>query len=294
MPKRVIHGEGIYGSDKLARVEPIWVRPEYANLIPLALANGVFEANAKRIWATVYAYNRPKITIEKVEEILASLVKAGLLFIWFDVATGKPWGFWVGIDKAGRLPSASRLKKGHDSVGPTPPPDALREYTKQPTANQWLTSGPVGFGSGFGSGFGFGSGNTSSFEVGASDKQILKPYTTREPSSEAVELALLLKERIVKNNPKARTTNGQVRQWALEADRLMRINKRTPAEIREVIEFSQTDAFWHQNILSMATLRKKFDQLWLKHKGSAKQGLAPASGPQRGSECEIPILKADE
>ena len=154
MPKRIIHGEGIWGSDKLARVEPVWARPEYANLIPLALANGVFEINPKKIWSSVYSYNRPEITVEKVEEILAAFVKAALLFIWDDPATGKQWGFWIGIDKAGRLPAASRLKKGHDSVGPTPPLDSLQQYMKQPMASHGSANGLVGSGSGSGSGSG--------------------------------------------------------------------------------------------------------------------------------------------
>jgi len=206
LPKRIIHGEGIWGSDKLARVEPTWARPEYANLIPLALANGVFEINPKKIWSSVYAYNRPEITVEKVEEMLAAFVKAGLLFIWCDAATGKLWGFWVGIDKAGRLPAASRLKRGHDSVGPAPPLDALREYTSQPMASHRPTNGLVGSGSGSGS----GSGNTISSEAIASDEQVSKPTPRKEPSPEGIGLANLLRARIIGNNPNAATNLKRV------------------------------------------------------------------------------------
>jgi hypothetical protein len=49
MPKRVIDGEGLWHSDKLALVEPPSFRAEYACLLPLALANGVFEANASHL-----------------------------------------------------------------------------------------------------------------------------------------------------------------------------------------------------------------------------------------------------
>lgn len=58
---------------------------------------------------------------------------------------------------------------------------------------------------------------------------------------------------------------------------MMRRDNRTAAAIRELIEFSQTDPFWLKNILSMGTLRKKFDALTVKCKGSAKQG--PVSVP---------------
>ena len=36
MPKRVIDGEGLWRSEKLARVQPEKFRAEYANQIPLA------------------------------------------------------------------------------------------------------------------------------------------------------------------------------------------------------------------------------------------------------------------
>lgn len=263
-PKRVIHGEGIWNSDKLASVDPIWVRAEYANLVPLALANGVFEFNVKRIWATVYAYNRPDITVEKVKEIFDSLVRAGLLFVWSDSATGKQWGFWVGIDKTGRLPSKSRLQKGHDATGPNPPHDDLKEYISQPSANHWQTIGQVG------SGVGSGSGKNISSEVRTSDEQIPKATPSNEPSSVAIELAELLRDRIVANNENARVTSDQVKKWAIEADRMISRDRRSSAEIGEVIEFSQADTFWRSNILSMGKLREKFDQLWLKRTSAVK------------------------
>lgn len=52
MPKRIVDGEGLWRSDKLAEVTPAWIKAEYANLVPLALANGSFEANPRRIWST--------------------------------------------------------------------------------------------------------------------------------------------------------------------------------------------------------------------------------------------------
>ena len=80
MPKRVLDGEGIWRSDKLFRVEPAWMRAEYANLIPLALANGVFEANPRRIWSQVYSYNRTDITTQDVEKILEEFGRVGSCF----------------------------------------------------------------------------------------------------------------------------------------------------------------------------------------------------------------------
>ena len=121
MPKRIIDGEGIWKSDKIAQIEPPRHRAEFANLLALALANGTFECNARAIWATCYSYNRSDITPEDVVAILDELERVKLLFRW-DVA-GKTWGFWIGIDKPGRLPSAARQRERHEKTGETVPQD---------------------------------------------------------------------------------------------------------------------------------------------------------------------------
>jgi len=137
--KRIVDGPGVWRSDKIRRAEPIWIRAEFANLLPLALANGVFECDPGRVYADVYSFNRPDITPDKVPIILDGFVNVKLLFRW--QADGKTWGFWVGIDKGGRLPPASRLRQGHEPTGPTPPPEALAAFlanghlpAPQPTA----------------------------------------------------------------------------------------------------------------------------------------------------------------
>jgi len=123
MPKRIIDGEALWGSDRIASVEPEWVRPEYANLIPLALSNGVFEFSVRRVWKDVYAYNRPSMTEKKVAIVLEALRAAKLLFVF--QAEGKSWGFWTGIDRPGRLPSRER-RGTHEKTGPEPPADLLQ------------------------------------------------------------------------------------------------------------------------------------------------------------------------
>lgn len=112
MPARIIDGEALWRSDKLSKVEPPNFRAEYANMIPLALADGTFECNPRRVWSDVYAYNRPDIDIETVSAILDEFERVGLLTRKGD-EKGKIWGFWVGIEA--RLPSEStrdRYKKG--------------------------------------------------------------------------------------------------------------------------------------------------------------------------------------
>lgn len=114
MPKRLVDGDALWRSDKLFKVEPTAFRAEYANLLPLALDDGTFECDARRIWAEVYAYNRPDVTLETVEQILQEFERVGLLV---RRQNDKWWGYWTGIEKQGRLPPPSqRYKKGHPDL----------------------------------------------------------------------------------------------------------------------------------------------------------------------------------
>jgi hypothetical protein len=132
MPKRLIDGEGVWRSDKLRIIEPVNYRAEYTNLLPLALANGTFECDPHRIWSLVYAYNRPDVSPEEVSKILDALERAKMLFRWIDPKSGKVCGYWAGIEKEGRLPTAKRMEKKHYVIGPTLP---------QPEYDQWLANG---------------------------------------------------------------------------------------------------------------------------------------------------------
>ncbi len=167
MPKRILDGEGVWRSDKLARVEPAWMRAEYANLIPLALANGVFEANARRIWSQVYSYNRADITLADVEKILNEFERVKLLLRWSDEA-GKVWGYWVGIEKPGRLPGQSRWGK-NEVIGPSPPEEVLRNLMDANGFHSVL-NGIQNF-PGLGSGLGFGSGSGSGGRLSSSSSK---------------------------------------------------------------------------------------------------------------------------
>jgi hypothetical protein len=70
MPKRVIDGDAIWSSKKLSNVQPAHYRAEYTNLLPLALANGVFECEPRLVYTTVYAYNREDISLADVIAML--------------------------------------------------------------------------------------------------------------------------------------------------------------------------------------------------------------------------------
>ncbi len=79
-------------------------------------------------------------------------------------------------------------------------------------------------------------------------------------------LAKLL-EKLIKQNKSDRILgNGYCERWANDIRLTEEVDKRSMDRIREVIEFSQRDSFWKQNILSGNKLRKQFDKLEMQYK----------------------------
>jgi hypothetical protein len=68
-----------------------------------------------------------------------------------------------------------------------------------------------------------------------------------------------------------------VKKWAVHVSRMIRLDKRDPDRIEEVIKWCQQDDFWQNNILSTEKLRQQFDQLELKmskKKGGKLDGIS--------------------
>lgn len=120
MPKRIVDGEGLWTSKKIRRV-PFEYRTHYANWIPLAGVNGTFEIDFGAIRAKVYASSLdPDMTDTEVFYIIREFISAQMIRVWED--RGKIWGYFVGIEKGGRLPGDSILKK-YNPAPPEPPTD---------------------------------------------------------------------------------------------------------------------------------------------------------------------------
>ncbi len=264
MPKRILDGEGIWRSDKLARVEPVWMRAEYANLIPLALANGVLEANPRRIWSQVYAYNRTDITTQDVEKILEEFGRVGLLFRWVH-EDGKIWGFWTNIKKPGRLPSQSRLNKKHETTGPEPPTEELEKYTKSTNGNQWLTNGRHGLGLGFGLGTGSGRLSSSS-EESSSDVSVSSSPTPDEARLKAsIRTVWTYYTETFHKNPKVLTLTADREKKGLA--RLRECMVKTGGDIDRAVELLKIaiDALAGSRFHMGANNSKKTYVSWEKH-----------------------------
>lgn len=76
--------------------------------------------------------------------------------------------------------------------------------------------------------------------------------------------AKYLFEKIKGNNPKQKEPNFD--SWANDFRLMREKDSREPQEIKDVIDWCQTDPFWQGNILSPKKLREKFDQLTIQMK----------------------------
>lgn len=84
---------------------------------------------------------------------------------------------------------------------------------------------------------------------------------TFSENSEAFSLSKFLLDLILQRNPKNKKPDLQ--KWTVHIDRAIRLDDRTPDELKAVIEWCQSDSFWQSNILSTKKLREKYDQLFL-------------------------------
>lgn len=90
----------------------------------------------------------------------------------------------------------------------------------------------------------------------------------QDPADAEVDrLCTLLADLIEANGSKRPTITAR---WRTECDRLLRLDGRAPEKIEACIRWCQADPFWRGNILSMPTLRQKYDQLRLAAKRDPK------------------------
>ena len=85
-----------------------------------------------------------------------------------------------------------------------------------------------------------------------------KERDTREAKPMAAILADRLADRVASDGtPRPKVTT----RWVLEMDRMLRIDKRDPAEVADVVDWVTDHDFWSANILSPTKLRKHYDRL---------------------------------
>jgi hypothetical protein len=82
----------------------------------------------------------------------------------------------------------------------------------------------------------------------------------RERIADAERLANLLADEIAKNGSRRPNVT---KRWIATMDRMIRLDGRTPEQIRNAIVWCQSDDFWSTNILSPDKLRKHYERMRL-------------------------------
>jgi phage replication O-like protein O len=104
--------------------------------------------------------------------------------------------------------------------------------------------------------------------------------------SEEIRLSKLLFDLMRINNPNCKGPNN-FQGWAKSVDLMFRIDKRTSDQVEYLVRWSQQDDFWMGNILSMGTLRDKFDRLVIQ----AKKNPIKENGMKACSEKTLKTMR---
>jgi transcriptional regulator with XRE-family HTH domain len=99
-------------------------------------------------------------------------------------------------------------------------------------------------------------------------------------TSREIRLAEHLLTRIRENKPDFRQPNMQ--SWAGDIDLILRIDKRQPLEVHEIINFASRNDFWSRNILSPKKLRFHFDRLVMETQAKSNNNQANARARAAG------------
>ncbi len=95
-----------------------------------------------------------------------------------------------------------------------------------------------------------------------------------EEDTDRYKLALFFRKCVLENLPNAKVpepTPEGFKRWAYDIDLMIRIDCRSPDEIRQMIDWSHRDQFWKANILSPGKLREKWDTLTAHKKRAEEQ-----------------------
>lgn len=97
-------------------------------------------------------------------------------------------------------------------------------------------------------------------------------------------------------NSKVPKTEAEREKWAIEFERMKRLDHRTESEIVEALTFATTDPFWKTNIRSAKKFREKFETLLLQSRGKKRghTGYEGENNAGAGSYYREQIAKMEE
>lgn len=101
-----------------------------------------------------------------------------------------------------------------------------------------------------------GADNTSSLQCNITSK-----LRHHDFPQEVKDLTDLFLKKILLFKPDLKPPN--IQSWQKEFDKMLRLDKRSPEKVKEILEWLPTNPFWRKNILSAAKFREQFDRLQL-------------------------------
>jgi Bacteriophage replication protein O len=112
-----------------------------------------------------------------------------------------------------------------------------------------------------------------------------------EPSQEGLRLARLLHDEILRHKPDSKIDPGYEPKWAIIADQMLHLDKRTPEQVTGVIHWVAHDDFEASNVRSMDKLRKRFDQLELKRRRTGNGNGRVNGGPSAVNRVDSDVFR---
>jgi len=237
MPQGRIILKSISQSKKLALLKTDGARLLYTWLIPNADVNGCFSGDPQVIKGQIFT--RLNHSYRIVELYLQDLENIGLI-IRYEVSGDR---FLYLPDFVDKQPSLKPEREGKPTI-PLPTPEQLQSKS------------------------GLNPSYSPLSKVKESKEEVKESKEAFSQNSSEFRLAFHLFNLILKRKPTFKKPN--MKDWAKQIDLMIRIDKRKPNDILNVILWCQSDPFWQNNILSTAKLRKQFDQLELKMKAEPK------------------------
>ena len=241
----------------------------YAGLWTQCDKNGVFLYNCKVLKNEVLPYM--DFDMKKT----LSILEENNYFIKYS-SGGREYGF---IPKFEKYQFPTKNEKDNPAKYPLPP-DEIIEHSQELIETFPGTSQDVPKNH---------TGNHTEAE-GIQDKGLQDNRTKESGSCEplqsiknAIELSILLLQAHRKELPDylcGKDDKKIINEWAVEIEKLIRIDKKSPETIRQVILWVKTPGnFWFHNIQSGGKLRKQYERLYGQMLSDKNQGCRPGGPP---------------
>jgi len=126
------------------------------------------------------------------------------------------------------------------------------------------------------------------------DKGVAEGSDEPQPLSDSEKSAFELSELLLSEHRKeipdflSGKDKAVIPRWAEDIEKLIRIDKKPPETIRQVILWAKADCFWFPNIISGKKLREKFETLYGQMKTRIKSTGPPIHNPHKIASDNIP------